>query len=68
MIDLANLEAWFVAGSQHLCGPETLKSVAEHSAAIASVLSVSTQMPVKMLAPESSCGLGPADRGELLIA
>ena len=25
MIDLANLEAWFVAGSQHLYGPETLK-------------------------------------------
>jgi hypothetical protein len=36
MIDLANLEVWFVAGSQHLYGPEALKSVDEHSTAIAS--------------------------------
>ena len=35
MIDLANLEAWFVTGSQHLYGPETLKTVEEHSVAIA---------------------------------
>jgi L-arabinose isomerase len=57
MIDLANLEAWFVAGSQHLYGPETLKSVAEHSAAIASALSASTQMPVKIVCkPVMTCG------------
>lgn len=49
MIDLANLEAWFVAGSQHLYGPEALKSVHEHSAAIASALSASTHIPVKVV-------------------
>jgi L-arabinose isomerase len=50
MIDLANLEAWFVAGSQHLYGPKALKHVAGHSAAIASALSASTHVPVKVVA------------------
>ncbi|MGC2183529.1 MAG: L-arabinose isomerase [Terriglobales bacterium] len=49
MIDLANLEAWFVAGSQHLYGPEALKDVERHSTAIADALSASTQMPVKIV-------------------
>jgi L-arabinose isomerase len=30
MIDLTNLEVWFVAGSQHLYGPEALKDVKAH--------------------------------------
>ena len=30
-----NLEVWFVTGSQHLYGEETLKQVAEHSQEIA---------------------------------
>ena len=38
MIDLKQLEVWFVTGSQHLYGPETLEQVAEHSAAIAQAL------------------------------
>ena len=29
MIDLSNLEAWFVTGSQHLYGQDTLKTVEE---------------------------------------
>lgn len=33
MIDLANLEVWFVPGSQHLYGPEALRDVEEHSIA-----------------------------------
>src|SRR5437764_12948982 len=49
MIDLANLEVWFVAGSQHLYGPEALKKVEEHSTAIASALSLSRQIPVKIM-------------------
>ena len=49
MIDLANLETWFVAGIQHLYGPETLNNVHEHSTAIASALSASTQIPVKVV-------------------
>jgi len=36
MIDLTNLEAWFVTGSQHLYGPEALKQVEAHATAIAS--------------------------------
>jgi L-arabinose isomerase len=31
MIDLKKLEVWFVTGSQHLYGDETLRQVAEHS-------------------------------------
>jgi L-arabinose isomerase len=50
MIDLSNLEAWFVTGSQHLYGPETLKKVEEHSAAIARAFAASSQIPVKIVA------------------
>ena len=50
MIDLANLEAWFVTGSQHLYGPETLKKVEEHTAAIVRALAASSDMPVKIIA------------------
>ena len=31
MTNLKHFEAWFVTGSQHLYGEETLKKVAEHS-------------------------------------
>lgn len=49
MIDLSKLEVWFVTGSQHLYGAETLRTVKEHSAAIASALSASSVMPVKIV-------------------
>src|ERR1700686_2157800 len=49
MIDLTNLEVWFVAGSQHLYGPEALKDVKAHSTAIARALSTSMQIPVKIM-------------------
>jgi L-arabinose isomerase len=49
MIHLAQLEAWFVTGSQHLYGPEALKKVEEHSTAIANALSASAQIPVKIV-------------------
>ncbi len=49
VIDLANLEVWFVTGSQYLYGPEALKEVAEHSTTIADALSASTQMSVKIV-------------------
>jgi L-arabinose isomerase len=49
MIDLANLEVWFVAGSQHLYGQEALQIVGENSTAIANALSASTQKPVKIV-------------------
>ena len=49
MIDLKQLEVWFVTGSQHLYGDETLKQVAGHSQAIARAISDSTKIPVKVV-------------------
>jgi L-arabinose isomerase len=50
MIDLSGLETWFVTGSQHLYGPDTLKAVEQHSAAIRDALSKSSVIPVKIVA------------------
>ncbi len=47
--DLKQFEVWFVTGSQHLYGEETLKQVAEHSKEIALALNNSTQIPVKVV-------------------
>jgi L-arabinose isomerase len=49
MIDLTHFEVWFVTGSQHLYGPETLDTVAEHSAEIARALSNVTAIPVRVV-------------------
>ena len=49
MIDLKKLEVWFVTGSQHLYGDETLKQVAEHAKAIAAALNESHQIPVTVV-------------------
>ncbi len=49
MINLKELEVWFVTGSQHLYGEETLNQVAEHSRQIAATLDASTQIPVKII-------------------
>jgi L-arabinose isomerase len=49
MIDLDGYEVWFVTGSQHLYGPETLETVAEHSKEIAAKLNASTHLPVQAL-------------------
>jgi L-arabinose isomerase len=49
MIKLKQLEAWFVTGSQHLYGPETLKQVAAHSQEIAKALSSASAIPVKIV-------------------
>ena len=49
MINLKQLEVWFVTGSQHLYGPETLKQVATHSQEIAKALSAAPAMPVKVV-------------------
>ncbi len=38
MIDLPQYEVWFVTGSQHLYGPETLEQVAAHSRQIVAAL------------------------------
>lgn len=48
-IDLKQFSVWFVTGSQHLYGPETLDQVAEHSRAIASALSDAASIPVSVV-------------------
>lgn len=49
MIDLKEYELWFITGSQHLYGEETLKQVAEHSQQIAKGLDSAKQIPVKVV-------------------
>lgn len=49
MIDLKQYEVWFVTGSQHLYGPKTLETVAEHSREIAAALGESAKVPVKVV-------------------
>jgi len=49
MIDLKQYEIWFITGSQHLYGEETLKQVAEHSQQIAKGLDSASQIPVKVV-------------------
>jgi L-arabinose isomerase len=47
MTPLKSLEVWFVTGSQHLYGAETLTQVAAHSQSIAA--SLDTTMPVRII-------------------
>ena len=49
MINLKDLEIWFVTGSQHLYGEETLKQVAAHSKEIAGFLNDAPAIPVKII-------------------
>ncbi|NMB90868.1 MAG: L-arabinose isomerase, partial [Chloroflexi bacterium] len=49
MIDLTQYEVWFVTGSQHLYGPETLDAVAQDSQAIAAFLDASEHIPVRVI-------------------
>lgn len=49
MIDLKQFEVWFVTGSQHLYGPETLEQVAAHSQTMAETLAASPAIPVNVV-------------------
>ena len=49
MEKLENKEVWFVTGSQHLYGPQTLKQVAADSAKIAAALDRSTKISQKII-------------------
>jgi L-arabinose isomerase len=49
MIDFKNLEVWFVTGSQHLYGEETLKEVASHSQEIVRGLADLPRTPVNVV-------------------
>ena len=46
---LEGYEVWFLTGSQHLYGPETLEQVASQSQAIASALGASADVPVRVV-------------------
>lgn len=49
MLDLKSYEVWFVTGSQHLYGEETLRQVDEHSKVIAESFNNSPEIPVKVV-------------------
>ena len=49
MVDLKKFEVWFVTGSQHLYGEETLQQVAQHSQEIASSLNGAAEIPVRVV-------------------
>lgn len=49
MDKLKNKEIWFITGSQHLYGPDTLRQVAEDSARIASALDKSPKISQKVV-------------------
>ena len=48
-MDLKTFEVWFVTGSQHLYGEETLKQVAAHSQTIAKALDADKKIPVRIV-------------------
>ena len=49
MKDLKSLEVWFVTGSQHLYGEETLNQVAAHSREIVTAFQNARQIPVSIV-------------------
>lgn len=49
MINLKNLEVWFLTGSQHLYGEDTLRQAAAHAEEIVTYLDRSALIPVKVV-------------------
>ncbi|MBL7783380.1 MAG: L-arabinose isomerase [Saprospiraceae bacterium] len=49
MLDLKKLEVWFVTGSQHLYGEETLQQVAQHAITMVQSLGESHGIPVRVV-------------------
>jgi L-arabinose isomerase len=49
MSDLKKLQVWFLTGSQHLYGAETLKQVDQHATVIANALNGSASVPVSII-------------------
>lgn len=47
--NLKEFEAWFITGSQHLYGEETLREVAQHAQQIAGALNDSPKIPVRIV-------------------
>ncbi len=48
-MNFKSLELWFVTGSQHLYGAETLKKVAENSSQVAHTLAEAPSIPVRVI-------------------
>jgi len=49
MINLENYEVWFLTGSQHLYGEETLKKVEQHSKKVVEYFSNNKEIPVNIV-------------------
>lgn len=49
MIQLSHYEVWFLTGSQHLYGQETLEQVAQHSHEIVATLNDAPDIPTKII-------------------
>ncbi len=49
MVEARKLEFWFITGSQHLYGQETLRQVDEHSKEIASFIDQQQSMPYRII-------------------
>nr|WP_121271943.1 L-arabinose isomerase [Pedobacter schmidteae] len=49
MISLKNLEVWFITGTQHLYGEDTLKQVALHAQQVAASLDSAQDIPVRVV-------------------
>ncbi|HZZ75388.1 MAG TPA: L-arabinose isomerase, partial [Puia sp.] len=49
MADLKQWEVWFLTGSQHLYGPETLNQVKDHAQQVAGSLNMEQQIPVTVV-------------------
>ena len=49
MLNLKQFEVWFITGSQHLYGPETLAQVVANSQEIAKALDASPAIPVRVV-------------------
>lgn len=49
MLNLKQFEVWFITGSQHLYGEETLKQVDDHSQVIADFFDKAPQIPVRVV-------------------
>jgi len=49
MIDISKKEVWFIAGSQHLYGPETLQQVAQNAQTITKAFEKSKDIPVRVV-------------------
>ncbi len=49
MIEIDKNEVWFITGSQHLYGPETLEQVGTNAQAISNYLNQNSQVPVQIV-------------------